>query len=534
MRTARGVYRSPAGSVEEHGIVKHVSAAPAIVALSVALGVLGCNGRKGAEKPAVRSFEAASLRVVIYGSELTGPLEEHRGEWSAQTGASVEWAVHSADADPERADALPGDLRAADILIYPADWLGSLAAQDLLKPVPDDLLSDPAYDREDLLAAFRERLCRWGETTLALPYSGNGPLLFYRKDVLTNPAHRDAFRAKLGRVLVPPATWTQYLETAAFFASIDWRGDGEKGYGVVEPLGGHGRSLARLFFAHAAAYAKHPEHYSFFFDVGSFKPLVDTPPFVRALDDLRALRSAGPPNMLTLDRAGSRGVFLSGKAALTIDDGELVPVALAGSGSAKDSAASAVVGKIGVAPLPGAEEAYNPTRRDWDRLGASHRIAYVGQGGFLASVTRSSKHEKAAFDLLRRLTGKDWSLQDVALAGSWIGPYRSSHLDAADGWLPRGMGRDEARGWVSALRTSLGDRAALADLRIRGSLQYYDRLGVELAQALSDRKPTAEALHQVVESWSAISKDLGAADQLREYRRSLGLSVPTTTLAPTR
>jgi len=176
--------------------------------------------------------------------------------------------------------------------------------------------------------------------------------------------------------------------------------------------------------------------------------------------------------------------------------------------------------------LPGAEGVYNPTRGEWERTGGLSRIPYLGRGGFLASVTSSSKHATAAFDLLRRLTGKEWSVQDVTVPVSRIGPYRSSHLDTPDAWVERGLSLEDAAAYVSAVRTSLSDRQAPADLRIRGSLEYDERLGAELVQALNDRKPAKEALRSAAQAWEKISRALGAADQLREYRQSLGLSVP--------
>src|SRR5262249_30178295 len=64
---------------------------------------------------------------------------------------------------------------------------------------------DHPYRWDDVLRDYRERLLDWGGTTYALPVTGEGMVLAYRKD---------AFDGKDGRPSTLPVTWDGLLETA--------------------------------------------------------------------------------------------------------------------------------------------------------------------------------------------------------------------------------------------------------------------------------------------------------------------------------
>lgn len=64
--------------------------------------------------------------------------------------------------------------------------------------------------------AHREYYTHEGKL-IGVPQYYNFPMLFYRKDLLEDPAEQTAFKAKYGRDLTVPKTYDELLEVAAFF-----------------------------------------------------------------------------------------------------------------------------------------------------------------------------------------------------------------------------------------------------------------------------------------------------------------------------
>ena len=52
--------------------------------------------------------------------------------------------------------------------------------------------------------------------TYALVVDGDVHLLYYRKDLFEDPANMEAFKAKYGYDLAPPATWKEFGEICQF------------------------------------------------------------------------------------------------------------------------------------------------------------------------------------------------------------------------------------------------------------------------------------------------------------------------------
>src|SRR5262249_38313506 len=79
------------------------------------------------------------------------------------------------------------------------------------------------------------------------------------------------------------------------------------------------------FLARAAALGLRPDQYSFVFHAETMEPRLTAPPFARALDELRALQSAGPEDAATLDAEGARAAFREGRVALLVRPAGPIP-----------------------------------------------------------------------------------------------------------------------------------------------------------------------------------------------------------------
>ena len=97
-----------------------------------------------------------------------------------------------------------------------------------------------------------------------------------------------------------------------------------------------------------------------FFDTRDMKPLVNNEAFGKALDILKETTKYGPPNEINLDVGDTRGLFVSGRCALSLDWGDIGTLAI-------DPATSKVIDKVGASILPGSKQVLN---RDTGKLEA--------------------------------------------------------------------------------------------------------------------------------------------------------------------
>ena len=89
--------------------------------------------------------------------------------------------------------------------------------------------------------------------------------------------------------------WESYFRVAQAIARPDTASDNfqpKPQLGLAEPLGKEWRRL--VFLARAATYSKHPNNYSFLFDLRSMKPLIAEEGFVLALEDMITARDLSP------------------------------------------------------------------------------------------------------------------------------------------------------------------------------------------------------------------------------------------------
>ena len=120
----------------------------------------GGNGTSG--RP---SLAGVKLRLLVVGDpQLAAAARQSQGEWNAQTGS--EFQVESiteqrfGPTDPLRADAL----------ICPSYQLGTLAEQELLRPIPKSLLQGNVGDWSDVFELLRRSEATWAGVPLAVPF----------------------------------------------------------------------------------------------------------------------------------------------------------------------------------------------------------------------------------------------------------------------------------------------------------------------------------------------------------------------------
>jgi multiple sugar transport system substrate-binding protein len=270
---------------------------PSILFLLAAAGGCARNSPTDESRPKPKAPPSPIRLLVVDDSALAKSVGRLKTEWQARTGGALEIKEVPA------VELLTAELLGGDAVIYPSHQLGTLAERDLIVPVPEEILKSPALDWPDVLELIQVAESTWGQRVFAIPFGS--PLLtcYYRADLLE----------RAGRE--PPKTWTEYQELVEYFSQRENLGDAvahdAPWFGTVEPLGPGW--AGRVLLARAAAYAKHRDNYSTLFRIDSMEPLIDTPPFVRALEELVAAARHSPPDSISFDPSAARRHFKMAK-----------------------------------------------------------------------------------------------------------------------------------------------------------------------------------------------------------------------------
>lgn len=530
-----------------------------LVLLGVALLILtGCEPRRESpESPETHSAnsEGVTLRVLVLDDPaIADALRRRLGEWDSVSDDRLEILETRADDVFATPDSTAPFMVNADVLIYPSRLLGELAKGERIIPLRRSVLQSKEFAAGDIFPLILQREITWGGRAMAVPLGSPVFVLYWRKDIFEQHNLR------------PPTTWSEYQRTVDKLNRLARPGVGANGdapatnksdrassnapgdssstssddsnakltsyalqYATVEPTA-EGWAW-RTFLARAAAYAKDRDHFSTLLDVETAEPLIDRPPFVRALREMiaatgprkeaigqreRPIESGAETAGLTLSQV--MNLFLSGKSAMAIG----WPVTVSDGRTAVDL-------DFGVASLPGAEEVYveNSTRKGrWTpRDERRRRVTTLPLAGRLSSVTSSCKNAPAAFRfLIWAASGR--ASDELCLRSEATTLFRNSQRASAARWLRIGrpLATTAPEEYFEAVRDSLSQEDCLLALRIPGAERYHRQLDRAVRQALRGEQTPEKALAAAAEAWRAITEEMGAARQRQAYRRGLGLA----------
>ena len=479
-----------------------------VAVLAGPLLVAGCREGTDAEGVGKLPFAGQTITVAVpEGSDFARVLEAERGEWAAQTGASlkiVRYAVPAEEGGMREALASHGS--PADVLIYPARAVGELAVAGLVEPLRDEVLKAPGMKWRKVFPALREAVATWGkQTVVAVPLGSPVMACWYRRDLL----------AAAG--LEPAQTWDDLLSLAEAFESDPPVGAPKDWSPLALPLGPSTRRA--LFISIAASFAKHRDNYSFFFKIDAMEPLIANEGFVRALETLVRLQQFAPADAREHDASDARAAFRNGTAAL----------ALAWGPTSDEEIVDRAEGfEAGNCELPGAREVFNPFRQEWVTADGpeGNRVSFVGGQGWVASVSAESTQQEGAAYLLTRLGSGTLGTQ-LVMANPDSVLVRADQFGAlADrlrrsGWTPQ-----EAEAYAATLSSALErpNTAVVGDLRLPGRARYNRALEEALGQVLAGKTDARTALEEAARQWKAITSELGVEQQQSFYNQGLGLS----------
>jgi ABC-type glycerol-3-phosphate transport system substrate-binding protein len=204
-----------------------------------------------------------------------------------------------------------------DGVVFSEGLLGTLAESRQIVPLPAAFWDSDRLARRDLLETARKREAFWGQQPYAVPLGSNMPVFLYRQDLfealqLNPPRDWQEFQVLADRLRSRPE-----LPQSEAASTNRKPGESEEAWhGVLEPLAPGSAAITLL--VRAAAYVRHPNQYSTLFDIVTMAPRIDSPPFIRALEELQAAHAMNPGPALERDIHAVRRELLAGRAAAAI------------------------------------------------------------------------------------------------------------------------------------------------------------------------------------------------------------------------
>jgi multiple sugar transport system substrate-binding protein len=339
-------------------------------------------------------------------------------------------------------------------------------------------------------------------------------MVYYRTDVLE----------QLG--MEPPKTWDDYLAVAAAANGMDMNGDGEADFGscIAKKRGEQGywwiTSIAAPFIQTQGT------SQGAFFDTETFEPLVNNPGFIRALEIYKETNQYGSPDELAQGVGDTRGAWTAGRCALTLDWGDIGPLAVAEG--------SRVNGLTGAVITPGSTMVLDRATNELvacDATTCPHAIDGVNHapfasfggwsGGVSAAIDPMVK--QAAYDFLSYMSQPEQANEDVTIGRTGFNPYRISQFSELQPWLDAGFTEDAATNYLSAIESSLNSPNMVLDLRIPQNQRYQGVVLDEVASRfLADELTAEEAAEEIAARWNEITDEIGRDDQQTAYLGTLG------------
>jgi multiple sugar transport system substrate-binding protein len=233
----------------------------------------------------------------------------------------------------------------------------------------------------------------------------------------------------------------------------------------------------------------------------------------------------GPPNEINLGVGDTRGLFTTGRCALSMDWGDIGTLAL--GTYAQD--------KTGAVITPGWTQTWD---RDAGALvpcdettcpyavdGVNH-APFASFGGWSGAVNAAAPTERkdAAYAFLAYMASPPIANEDVTLGKTGYNPYRISQFENADLWLTAGMSQEAADAYLGAIGDSLQSPNMVLDLRIPKSVQYEQTvLDQQVSSYIAGEQDEATTMQNITDGWNAVTDEVGRDAQLASYNASLGV-----------
>lgn len=446
--------------------------------------------------------EKPKLRVLVIDDvDLAGAIRE---QWQVR---AVEDEL---DVQTANSKELPTAKRlSADVVVFPARWMGELAERELIQPIPETMLPGAAEADQsslqlrinELLPTVRHCDVSWGRKPYAVTLGSPQLVLLYRPDIF----------AKLE--LSPPATWEDYQAALAKLADRTALGDlapaeGQVWHAALEPTA-DGWAGTSLLARAASALRVEGQQYALF-DVERMSARISSPPLVMAAREMAAAAKVSGVADRRLTPEQVRAAFFAGECGMAI------------TWPSGPGAAAAKV-PVAFAELPGRSESFSFKTNEWSKKAkdADMRTSLCGVAGRMAAVTREARRSRAAFALLEWL-GSDEASRALGAANPQTTLSTRSQLTNPTPWMGEGVPSEAAASYAQVAEAAFSRSLWMPVVRLPGVDAYHAALDVAVMQTLADPDQAEASLATAAQAWDEITKRHDLARQRRAYQRSLG------------
>ena len=264
-------------------------------------------------------FKGVNVNILTFnGPQVAEPLQRRAPAWEQLTGGHVNVVAVGFQTIYNKAllDASTGT-NAFDAYVFDPQWLGDFAGPGYLLDLTDRVNNDAQLNWQDVGPFFRDFNATYNGKVYTIPLDGDFHMVYYRKDIL----EKDGVK--------PPATWDDYLAVAEKYNGKDLNGDGAPGLRLV-----HREEEGRpeLLVDHLRRRRAPPEqghqrrrvlrHHH-------MEPLFGAnEAMTKALETYKKTTDFGPPDEKNMDVGGTRGLFTTGRCALSMDWGDIGTLAI--------------------------------------------------------------------------------------------------------------------------------------------------------------------------------------------------------------
>lgn len=438
--------------------------------------------------------------------------------WEAYTGASIKWIdLAQADYNARLQQSIATGTVDFDICEMGAPFEGDVCGKGLTSEMPGWVKTQIDFD--DYVNYLKPPVGTWNGKIYRVCIDSDCHTINYRTDYFSDPGLAKAWKDEghKGEWGVPK-TWQKVAEVTKFMKGK--KVDGKEVFGFLDQPKPWGGFSFYFLASRATAYVKYPGEKAWMFDVDTMKPRINTPGWVRAIQDVVDNLPYNPPDQINADPGTTAfQQFLVGTGGLLEWWGDIGTVAVTSD--------TATVGKqILFDILPASDDVYNHKTGKWDVLPTGPNIApnmaYLGWGIYvMKTVDADSKKHKAAWSAAALLGDKDLSMWTSAYP-SGFQPYRQSHNDIAI-WVAGGYEENYIKSYMNSQTTSYNHPNNAIEPRIPGIFQYYSIAEDELAKVYAGKLTAQQGADNVAKLWEALTDKIGREKQIGFYKASLGL-----------
>jgi multiple sugar transport system substrate-binding protein len=461
-----------------------------------------------------QDFTGVEVNLLTFnGPQVAEPLQRRAPDFEKLTGAKINViAVGFQEIYDKAILDLSTGTNSFDAFVFNPQWLGDFTGPGYLEDLSSRVEGDPILDWQDIGPFFRDFNATYAGKTYMIPLDGDFHMVYYRSDLIDTP----------------PTTWDEYLTVAAANHGKDLNGDGEADYGSCIAKKKGQQSYWWIISVAGGLLQGKGTGEGAFFDTTNMTPLFQNEALAKALATYKKTMDYGPPDEINLGVGDTRGLFTTGRCALSMDWGDIGTLAL-------DPATSTVQDKVGAVITPGWKEVLDratgklvpcDTTTCPNAIDGVNYAPFASFGGWSGAINAAAAQEKkdAAYAFLAYMSAPAQSSEDVTLGKTGFNPYRTSHFENLEPWKAVGMSDQAAENYLGAIKASLQNPNMVLDMRIPKTKEYeQDVLDTAVSQYIAGELTAEETMQQITDGWNQITDQVGRDAQLKAYQDSLGV-----------